>query len=816
MTPERYQEVKRILGEALERRPEERTTFLTDACSGDPELRHEVDSLLGADAAAGEFLTQPALEGLPGSRLGPYKVFEEIGRGGMGAVYRAVRDDEQFQQEVAIKVVKRGMDTDAVLERFRYERQILAFLNHPNIGRLLDGGATDDGRPYLVMEFIEGTPITQYCEDHRLTNRERIQLFLRVCAAVEHAHRNLIVHRDLKPGNILITQDGQPKLLDFGIAKILVPASPDRTLARTGSLRMLTPEYASPEQVRGSRVTTATDVYSLGVILFELLTGRRAHKFETMSQAEIERVVCREDPPKAGLEDLDHVLQKSMEKEVSQRYQSVEQFSADLERWLEGRPVLARESTWWYRASKFVRRNRGPVAAAGLIVLTLLGGVAATVWQANIARQERDRAQRRFNDVRRLANSFLVEHDALAAIPGGTATRGQLVKDALVYLDGLAGEAQDDPELQRELATAYEKMGDVQGRTDGPNLGNTGAALDSYRKAVSIREKLAARDDSPQNRRALAGSFAGLSGALKAVGDYRAGLDYDRKALAIREQLLADDPSNWDARRLVASSYSTLGLSLFQVGDWDAVLEVRKKALAAYQQLVSEGPATAEDQRGLALAHIRMGSIYVRRNQVDAGLRQYEDALRVAGRGLEAHPNHALLRSTAATAHSAMGSAHLEHGDTAKALEQYRAANAIYAALSSADANDARMMSLLSETHYRMGRALLRQRVPAQALAQFRTSLELRERISSRSPLNVGARGEVAESHAGLGDAYSAAGKQREALEEYGRAAAILEEMQQKGQLNAVTRQELERVQKEIAKSRQGSALQAGNDTVVR
>ena len=802
MTPERYQEVKRVLEAALEKRPDERTTFLTGACGDDPELRREVDSLLGASDAVGDFLAQAALEGLPASRLGPYRVFEEIGRGGMGAVYRAVRDDDQYQQEVAIKVVKRGMDTDAVLERFRYERQILAFLNHPNIGRLLDGGATEDGRPYLVMEFIQGTPITQYCEEQRLNNRERVQLFLRVCTAVEYAHRNLIVHRDLKPGNILITAEREPKLLDFGIAKILVPASPDRTLAKTGPVRMLTPEYASPEQVRGHPVTTATDVYSLGVVLYELLTGRRAHRLESMSQAEIERVVCREEPPKAGLGDLDHVLCKAMEKESALRYQSIEQFSADLERWLEGRPVLAREITWWYRSSKFIRRNRGAVIAAGLVAITLLGGVAATVWQARIARQERDRAQRRFNDVRRLANSFLIEHDALAAIPGGTATRSQLVKDALSYLDGLAGEAHGDPELQRELATAYEKMGDVQGRADGPNLGNTGAALDSYRKAIAIRERLAVSDPSPANRRALAGGYAGLSGALKVAGDYSAGLEFDRKALEIRERLLSEDPGNWDTRRLVASSYTTLGLSLFQLGDWDAVLEFRKKALAAYQELVSDGPSTAEDQRGLALAHIRMGSIYVRRKQLEAGLRQYEDALRVAQRGIQLNPNHALLRSTAATAHSAMGSAHLDRDESTKALEQYRAANAIYVGLSAADPNDARMMSLLSESHYRIGRALLRQHSPATALPQFRTSLELREQIAQRSPMNAGARGEVAESHAGLGDAYAAAGRPVQALDQYRQAASILEDMAQKGQLNAVTRQEFERVRNEIVRLR--------------
>ena len=804
MTPERWRKVKSVLAEALEQPAPARQAWLHTTCGADEELRTEVESLLGASDDAGDFLESAALEPGAGTKIGHYRIVREIDRGGMGAVYLAVRDDE-FEQEVAIKVVKRGMDTDAVLRRFRYERQILAFLNHQNIAKLLDGGATNDGRPYIVMEYIQGRPIGEYCHEHGLSVEDRVRLFRQVCEAVEYAHRNLIIHRDLKPANILITPQGQPKLLDFGIAKIFVPDRPELTLSVTSSGRMLTPDYASPEQVRGEPMTTATDVYSLGAVLYELLTGMKAQRFDTLSPAEIEKVVCTQDPPKAGLGDLDHILSKAMEKEVSRRYLSVEQFSADLGRWLDGRPIKAREATLWYRTSKFVRRHRGGVATAALVTLSLLAGLATTAWQASIARQERDRAQRRFNDVRRLANSFLVEHDVLAAVAGGTAVRSQLLKDALEYLDTLAEEAQDDPGLQRELASAYEKMGDVQGRADGPNLGDAGAALESYRKAVAIRERLASNKGRAEDERSLAGAYAGLGGALRLAGDFRGALEYDRKALDIRQSLFAVDPLNREYRRLVASSYTTLGLSLYQTGDLDGALEFRKKALAAYQELVVNGPATAEDHRGLALANIRMGSILVRKNEVDAGLGHYHQALSATETGLRVNPQNAMLRSTSATAHSAMGSAYLGRREIDKALAEYRSANGIYASLSAADPNDARLVSLLSETHFRMGRALLTQRSPEQALAQFRTSLQLRESIFQRSPMNAGARGEVAESLGGLGDAYAAAGRWREALEHYQKAVALYEDMKQKGQLNAVTTQEFERVRKEInRRSRQG------------
>jgi serine/threonine protein kinase len=291
MKPDRWQQVKELLNEALERDPEDRPAFLESRCGSDIDLRGEVDSLLSSYETADDFMesarnpfaataTELARNPYADMRIGPYRVVEEIGRGGMGTVYRAVRADDSFRKQVAIKIVRRGMDHDFVLRRFRNERQILATLDHPNVARLLDGGATEDGLPYFVMEYIDGgKPIQQYCDEKELTTGQRLQLFGEVCSAVDSAHERRIVHRDIKPGNILVTPRGQPKLLDFGIAKILDPELTTLTMDPTATvLRLMTPEYASPEQVRGEPITPASDVYSLGVLLYELLTGHRPHR----------------------------------------------------------------------------------------------------------------------------------------------------------------------------------------------------------------------------------------------------------------------------------------------------------------------------------------------------------------------------------------------------------------------------------------------------------------------------------------------------------------------------------------------------------
>src|SRR5438874_6948402 len=521
-----WEKVQALFEQALELPETERAKFLEQKCIGDDALRREVESLLDSHASAGAFIDERSLffseedfqngdEAVPpGQLIGAYRIVREIGRGGMGAVYLAERADEQYQKQVAIKLIKRGMDTDSVLRHFRNERQILASFDHPNIARLFDGGTTDDGVPYFVMEYVEGLPINEYCSAHGLSVVDRLKLFREACAAVSYAHRHTVIHRDIKPSNILVTDEGVPKLLDFGIAKILQPDSAGQSMLTLTGMRAMTPEYASPEQVRGELVTTASDVYSLGVVLYELLTGNSPYRLTTHSPREVEKAVTEQEPTRPSTVakdgnsrfenresgdsrftkcarpartdsralrgDLDNILLMALRKEPARRYQSVEQFSEDIRRHLENRPVFARKDTVTYRANRFIRRNKLAVAAALLVLVSLIAGLLATTWQAHRATVQKAPAERRFEDVRQLAHSVLFDyHDAIKNLPGATRVRERLVKDALNYLDSLAREATGDPALQRELAAAYERVGDVRGEAFGASLGDRAGATDS-------------------------------------------------------------------------------------------------------------------------------------------------------------------------------------------------------------------------------------------------------------------------------------------------------------------------------------------------
>ncbi|MGA3079247.1 MAG: protein kinase [Bryobacteraceae bacterium] len=431
LNPEQWAEVKRLFMGAVELRPEELPDYLQRECP-DQDLRREVASLLdysgeqlaSADAAIASAAAAAAQERDPderliGTRLGPYRVEAIAGHGGMGAVYRASRDDAEFRQQVAIKLVRVAAASPDTLRRFRQERQILARLSHPNIARLLDGGSTPEGVPYLVMEFIEGEPITAWCERHTLGVEDRLRLFLRVCEAVEFAHRDLVVHRDLKPANILVSKDGTPKLLDFGIAKLLDPSAEHEAATLTGLV--MTPEYASPERVRGEPASTAADVYSLGLILYELLTGKKAQPISGYTPHAIASVVCQTEPTAparlkpqlAG--DLDHIIRMAIRKEPERRYASAGLLARDIQRHLEGHPVTARRDTLAYRSAKFLRRNKFAVAAGALIAASLAGGLALEYWLGAFARPPR------VSQVSQLTQTGRVD------IPSGVATDGSRI-----------------------------------------------------------------------------------------------------------------------------------------------------------------------------------------------------------------------------------------------------------------------------------------------------------------------------------------------------------------------------------------------------
>ena len=684
MTADDWPRVKEIFQEALELPRDAREAYLTTVETS-PEIRREVESLLAAAEGSVAYLDEPAANRLTGfldadrpennvgRRIGPYQIVREIGSGGMGSVYLAERVDE-FQQKAALKLMRSGQDSRLVVSRFRHERQILAGLDHPNIARLLDGGATDEGRPFFLMEYVEGAPIDEYCRKHAVSVTQRLDLFRQVCSAVQYAHQRLVVHRDLKPGNILVGEDGIPKLLDFGIAKVLREDAPRQTALTQVGMRLMTPEYASPEQVRGLAITTASDVYSLGLILYELLTGRPPFEFKTRSPLELERFICETDPLRPSSfapelkGDLDVIVLKALEKDPSRRYQSAEQLSEDIRRYREGAPIMARPHTMRYRTGKFVRRNRTAVVAAMLVLLSLTAGLI-------VAERERARAVRRFNDVRRLAGSFLFEFDEkIRDLSGAVEARKLLVARALEYLRGLAAEASGDVSLQHEVAEAYLKIGDVQGNPYIASLNDPAGALASYREALSIAQGTLRRN--PRDLTAalyVARAHRGMAEILPTEGDSAGAIDHLKQAVALLETF-----GDEKALSEVASEYDMLG-------DASGDRAAYEKALALDRTLMAAHPDSADFQRAFAVQQMKVAGTKLDSGEVEAAIADYHAATGRLDALSRADPNNAKLRRLAATSRRNLGSALEAANQNAPALDAYRSAARELEAIMQAD-----------------------------------------------------------------------------------------------------------------------------------
>ncbi len=723
----------------------------------------------------------------------------------MGTVYLAVRSDDVFQKRVAIKILDRGGDSASVVSRFRNERQILASLEHPNIAGLLDGGTTSDGLPFFAMEYVEGQPISDYCESRQLETTARLQLFRKVCSAVQYAHQNLIIHRDIKPANVLVTSDGTPKLLDFGIAKLLNPELGSHALAPTMlGMHLMTPEYASPEQVRGEPVTTSTDVYSLGVLLYELLTGQPPYRLNSRAPAEVARVVCESVPIKpstvvttiryvpsaddavteahgnaaagprrttasanvdterlrrrlAG--DLDTIVLKALSKEPPRRYLSVDQFSEDIHRHLRRLPVIARKDTFGYRTSKFVQRNRAAVVAGALTVVTLVAGVIGTAWQAQVARAERRRAEERFDQVRSLANSALFEiHDAIRDLPGSTPARQTLVKTGLTYLDGLARDAGDRPDLMSELASAYVKVGDVQGRPLNPNLGDSAGALASYRKAISIYEALQPplRDDQTI-KRGLATAYMRLSEILGRTGETAEALSIARKSQALLQQVAEssstlEPAAQADFRRELVASHSRVGDLLSASGDTKGALEQHRLALALMEPLAAAAPTEVANLRQLGVAYQKLSNALGNPNYPNVG--DYQGALvhiqksaKVFRDAIAAHPTNALFRRLLAVANSNTADVLQALKRPEDALASQRMALAEFQALAAADPSNAAASNDVAISQSKVAEMLDASGHSQEAVREFERALATHQSLSANDPQNDSLKLEVASDY---------------------------------------------------------------------
>jgi non-specific serine/threonine protein kinase/serine/threonine-protein kinase len=764
--------------------------------------------------------------GLAGPRAGAYTLIREIGSGGMGTVYLAVRHDDAFEKRVAIKILKRGMDSDSIVRRFRNERQILASLQHPYIAGLLDGGTTAEGLPYFAMEYIEGQRIVDYCDAHRLDTSARIELFRKVCAAVQYAHQNLIIHRDIKPANVLVTPDGTPKLLDFGIAKLLNPELAGDTIAPTAAgPQLMTPEYASPEQVRGEPVTTSTDVYSLGVLLYELLTGRRPYRLTSRTPAEIARVVCNSVPvppstavtrtaeaapvnePETGTApptsdadatrsedtdrlrrrlagDLDTIVLKALSKDALRRYASVDQFSEDLRRHLAGLPVIARKDTLGYRTAKFVRRNRGAVAAAIVLFLSLVAGIVGTTWQASEARRERARAEQRFNDVRSLAHAFIFDlHDSIRDLPGSTPARQLLVSKGLEYLDKLARDSGGSPDLQRELAAAYLRVGDVQGRPLNPNLGDSAGALASYRKSVAIYEALTAGGVSdPAVRRELGTGYVRLSEIQASMGETGDALTLARKGLALQKETIDGTASHGavspEVRRELAATYSRVGDLLSATGDTPEALEHRRLALAIMQTLAGTAPDDLANIRQLGVAYQKLGNTLGNPNYPNVGdlpgaLENLEKAHAIFSSATKAHPSNAMVRRNLAVINSNTADVLSAMNRSGDALARQREAEAAFKALADADPSNVAARNDVAISLSKIAEMLDATGRSREAIVEYQRALEIHQSLAAADPENDTAALEVASDHNRLATAQAKLGMRAVSLANHDRAVAM-------------------------------------------
>jgi eukaryotic-like serine/threonine-protein kinase len=655
MKPERWQQIREVLEKALELAPNLRTTFLESACSSDPVLRNEVEALLtsGEDMSAG-FLQSSALaegHGLDIDGLGSFggleagRIFAErfllirkLGEGGMGQVWLA-EQTEPVRRQVALKLIKAGMYDETIVQRFQSERQSLAMMDHPSIAKVFDAGATPQGQPYFVMEYVPGLPITEYCDQMKLKIPERLELFIRACEGMQHAHQKAIIHRDLKPANILVVEvDGKPvvRIIDFGLAKAVTPQIGGEPLHTQLGVFVGTPGFMSPEQADSdvSDIDTRTDVYSLGVVFYLLLSGMQPFENpqrQKQSLEELLRKVREEDPPRPSSKavadrnsataiaeargsdlkqlvrqlrgDLDSIAMKALEKDRVRRYGTASELAADIRRYLTHEPVVARPPSAAYRSSKFIKRHKLGLAVATVFALVVIAGAVATVREARIARIEQARSEQHFESLRKLTNSMLFEfHDSIESLPGSTAPRELVVSRALEYLEQIDADSPNDPATLRDLAAGYERIGRIRAEEGHPHLGGTGSyqqANELYEKALAIRQKLASANPGDLGLQLeLLGTMLNVARIDEQFGELDRALALQQQRLEIEEQLAKSHDSD-DLRYNIAASYIGIGELKLWLGEYDSALDYERQSLTLNQALLDKNPDSLKMLRGV-------------------------------------------------------------------------------------------------------------------------------------------------------------------------------------------------------------------------
>ncbi len=769
--------IERLFSEAMDLNTQDRETYLRHRLRGshsfvESNLQQVLDLI--ADGNKGEALLggsvsalAASLEPSPGTAIGAFILREKIGQGGMGVVFLADRAEGNFEQRVAIKLVQGG---SALTARFLRERQILARLVHPRIARLIDGGLTTDGQPYMVMEYCDGLPISEYCRKNSLNQRKKLELFRAVCEAVEYAHRNLVVHRDLKPANILVSSDGEIKLLDFGIAKLLQPSNPGEATA--SGKHLFTPDYASPEQILGEEITTATDVYSLGAVLYQLLTGRSPHQLKTYTPHEMTQVICFDPPPALKLgNELDDIVAMALRKEPERRYASVASFSEDIARFLGHHPVVARGDSATYRARKFFRRHAAATLAASAAVSFLAAGLGIAAWQARVAGH-------RFEQVRSLAHTVLFDFDdKIRNVAGSTPARDFLATTAVKYLDGLAKEATGDISLRQELAAGYEKVADVQGEPARPNLGQRQNALANYAKALNIwtsfedlvamsrltlkrQQILGNKDMLDEGRRLAAKAWAKEPAREDALGvvlqaEHSTGLYFSNRSefdTAITHyQQAADYARLWTAKwpgklanLAVVSTSMRMGDSLLRKGEPQLALNAFNQARAGNDTLLRENASDVDEVRRSFKLHFLIGHAlgnpeYFNLGRTKEAIHSYEQAMAISEKLLAADPKNALARGDLADANWALAV-------TIAPMDGPRARHLLELAVADSVAVSAKSPATLAfihnaaNSHYALAGVLRDLGKKDSALDSVREAIRLQRSIVQARPKQIGLR----------------------------------------------------------------------------
>jgi non-specific serine/threonine protein kinase/serine/threonine-protein kinase len=798
ITTEAWARITDLFGRALDYSANERAAFLAQLRDEDPAAATEVESLLSAHDRGGEFLPDlPApsspLPDLAGRSVGAYRWLRLLGSGGMGTVYLAERSDGAFSKHVAVKLLSAAFLQSR--DRFHREREFLARLYHPNITRLIDAGATPEGLPYLVMEYVEGIPIDRYCADCDLSVDERVGLLLQVCAGVAHAHQNLIIHCDIKPENILITPNGTTKLLDFGVAKLLDPAR-GMTLYRPA-----TPAYSSPEQLHGDPVTTASDVYSIGMVGYVVLTGGRPYPWRSGRLDELVQAIITAEPLRAsqvaGLPpqrartlrgDLDNVLLKAIAKDPHRRYASVQQLADDFEAYRSGFPVRARADTVVYRLRKTVTRHRFASAAAALSVVSLLVAAGFSTWQARIA-------NRRFDQLRTLAHALVFDvNDALSPIPGTTAARKLVVETALRYLDRLAGDRSNAAPLREELAAAYIRIGKVQGGAFLPNLGDTSGAVASFRKALAAigesdtapgperlrieahinigllasdpirgtpafdnaidaaRRLLSAHADDASSLRFVADAYHGKATIAHLTNRVPDHVAMSVREVEVREQIVALSPDSWQDAAGLARAIAQHALALEQQNNFmDAASDLRR-ARSILEAAIDRHPRNQILTRGLAEVRSRIASPLLALGRTDEASREVELAIGLLEPLVASDPNNVQYKADLAYGWLRLGDSRRAEGRLVEALDLHRKALAVRRERAARDAGFAFVPWELTRSLNTVAELLLAvsPAKPEEAVMLFEEARNVGERALAAAPSHNQLRKQAANADEGL------------------------------------------------------------------